>query len=164
MPAIAVAAIAAAASTGGAVVAARSQAGASKRATAAQTSADNRAYAWETQAEATRKAEADRVAEESRRQWDIEEANRVQLQTQADEDRLWSRERMTGLDAQSAGRYAVEDARYAVRDARMAPYRAASLASLQRLPGIIQQGSVSPGAHAFTTPLTMAALLPKERR
>ena len=148
-PAFWAAAVGGAASTAGTVLASGASGKAADRATAAQTAANDRAYAWEREAEAARRAEADRVAAEARRQWDVEETNRVLAQEKLDEERLWNRDRLTRMDANRE------------------PFRLAALDALGRVPGIIQQGAVSPAAAMFVRPsgpLTMRALLPKERR
>jgi hypothetical protein len=171
MPAIVVASIIGAAATGGtAYAASRSQKNASRRAEQFQLEGDERAMTYEQQQEEQRRAEAARVAEEDKRRFDIEEANRQKQAEIAEAERIrnaendrWNQERLAKLDAMSAEERRIALQREAEREARLAPYRKASQEALGRLQGIITApgAGTSPAAHQFSRPSTMRDLVPR---
>lgn len=158
------ASIAAAATGGTAIAANRSQARAGRRALTYQEQADTRAMDWERQQEEFRRQEAARVAEEEKRRWEAEEANRQQQMQIAEAERLrqaemdrWNQERLARLDAMSAEDRALEQRRYDEREKRLEPYRQESRAALARLGDLVRNphAAQSPAAHQFSRPSGM---------
>ena len=166
-----------AASAGAAAYGAKQQSRASDRAMNAQQTGNDQAMAWEREQEEYRRSEAARVAEEEKKRWEAEEANRkitadqtAQQLAIAETERLrkaeldrWQQERQAKLDAMAEADRRLTLQREAEKEARLAPYRAASEAALGRLQGIITApgAGTSPGAHQFSRPTTLRDVMPR---
>lgn len=105
----------------------RQQAGANRQALAYQQAKDAEAMAYERELEAERRREFNQQQDELKRQWDATQAFQQSQWNAQEEQRLYERRLAEA------------------KEARQAPYREASLAALQQLPGLIASGAVSPG-------------------
>jgi uncharacterized protein YhaN len=115
------------ASTLGNIYASHKQSSANRDALAAQERSDMRAQ----------QIEADNRAEQ-KRQFDLQQA---QLKAQWDAQQKFEADRFAASEEERLHTRQLSDE----REARRAPYRAASAAALERLPGLINSGSRSPG-------------------
>ena len=152
------------------VASSRAQTGASQRGLQYQQSHDARAEAWEREQEEYRRSEAARVAEEDKKRWETDEANRKQAFEISEGERLrkieldrWQQDRQAKLDAMTEADRKLTLQREAEREARLAPYREASKAALGRLQGIITApgAGISPAAHQFSQPTTLRDVMPR---
>lgn len=104
---------------------------ANRQALAYQQAKDQEAMAYERQQDAENRRQFDMQQAEMKRQWDASQKFEADKWAATQEDRM----RSLRLDDE--------------REARRAPYRAASAAALERLPGILASGRTSPGLGSF---------------